>query len=234
MKNRLVLFLFIPFICILFLLLLRYDLSHAEDSPIDKKFECIKKFNFDGINLSSHEWESYNNLLKNYFLCKALTTRNIKQCDRLIYEPAYGDCIQTYKMYMFFTELVQKGSVSQDVRSGHVIGEKYYQGFVGSFKNKDDSVCASTEEPQNCKALINLDERMAVDWRTSNQIIFMKALKNSDANLCYKLANDPRGIDIVEACKAMVTGNMGICEQCQGVSDFKEAYCDYQSRKGGS
>ena len=99
--------------------------------------------------------------------------------------------------------------------------------FLEGFRSKDISFCKGKE---GCIAAINLDEKLAGDAVTKDAIITLKAIENSDTSLCEKIQiKEPPGL--IQACQAIIIGNLNICQQCEGVLRFRDDYCNWLGRK---
>ncbi|MDP2905748.1 MAG: hypothetical protein Q8O22_05545 [Candidatus Omnitrophota bacterium] len=204
------------------------------ESPWRNYDECVSDFDVNKINLSkelsSQDAKAFNKLLTGAIICRAIMRNDVSQCKYLMYGDSYESCKRLFREYRALFDLAKTGRFSSELQ---VIFPKMTADFVRAFNKGDDSICGAS---QNCRAVIKQDERMADDALTKNLIIFIKAVKNSDAELCGRLNDNPQGriLELSQTCRALVLANEKACLECDGAKQAIEAYCNaaFPARRG--
>ena len=204
---------------------------YAQDPSWKSQKECVKNFDINNVDLSSDEWMDYNEIVTDYFFCRALASGDMDECNGLQETGARNKCIERFKAYMAWVELAKKGSIPQDYLDGFPWISENYKDFISGYKRKDDTVCGSGTQSVHCKAVINLDDQSAPDWKTKNFIILMNAVKNSDLTQCNLLSDDPVAGRTSVSCRALLNNSLEICEQCRGFDTLRASYCDWLGNK---
>ena len=191
--------------------------SYAQDSSITEEPSPSQniKVELDKIDFKQKKLENTIHLLKNYFICTSLVTNNIKACDNLS-DDMQKQCIDTYNLYTGLWELAKSNNANQTLNN-IIYSKNAGNENLNNFINKDLNACKTN----NCKAFIKLDESLAGDTNTKNQIIFMKAIENQDSKVCDNIIEGDARVNLIKICKAMVERSPVICQSCSGVSEFK-------------
>lgn len=214
---------------------------HIEDGFAKDRFpwstydECMKDFDIEKINLHDAKETAY--LFVDYYIYRAIVENDLNECNKLPSNEK-DRCQIVAEEYVRWRKLLLGIKVTTDLENRSDLSQDdrlLRDGFISAFIAKNVHFCdsiTSKSKQEKCRAFIELDDKLVENPRDRMRIYFMKAIRNSNANLCNKIADlGEEGGAISQACAAIITKEIDVNNNYAIKKETKKAYCTYLDQK---
>lgn len=191
------------------------------------KRDCLENFNIEGLNLNEGRIKDHINDLVDYVECRSILTSDIRECERL--DPKNSKkCKKHYnEIHGFYVELLISGVITPKVLSACQVGgggKETCLKIAKAFLKGDVSLCDNATQKKEkdwCLAIISLNENSTNNNADKETVLYIKAIRSMNVKAC----NSIKDLKLRRECKAFITGDDKICEECEGFKKFKNKYC---------
>lgn len=217
------------------LLVLAFMRAASAKEEKDYFDECMKNFNFEKVDLTSREMQSFTHHLNNYFACRVAANDDINECSNLL-EPI--ECRRVLTNYwLFYGRLIMRGKITQpmiDACSSTAFAEKDKKGcemLAEVITKNDPAICNSAKDSKSqryCAAFASLNPSLCADNECRDKIFFLDALRKEDPKLCDRISSSAQRLRWI--CKGGASQDAKVCEKNADIEKFKKDYCTHAAK----
>lgn len=186
---------------------------------------CVAQFEVANLDFNSPFVKSKIRRIEDYMRCRSLIDKGFV----IPALPPEVKVAHVRKHYTFLAQLADPKASVDDISPSLITActedieydRKKCAGFIKAFRAQDPSFCKDDKE---CIGLVTLNEKLVGEPGEKDAIYFMRAIRNSDIDLCNDIKKEDKQI----MCKAYFSSDVKLCEQCDAFNEFRQEYCENQ------